>query len=855
MPRTGFLPTIGEPGGDLPVRGVLPNVISALQRSGTAVLVAPPGSGKTSLLPLALADAFEGTVIVAEPRRIATRAAAGRMAELLGESSGDTVGYSMRGDRRVSARTRIEVVTTGLLVRRLQHDPELAGVEAVVIDEVHERQLDTDLALAFLLDVRANLRTDLHLIATSATADTVALATLLGPVGRPAAVIDAPSTVHPVEVIFAPPAGPVPLLPDARVDPRLLDHVAAVVRKALAGSDGSVLVFLPGAAEIAAIARRLSDLPRVFALFGRQTAAEQDLALRGGQARRVVLSTAVAESSLTVPGVSIVVDAGLSREPRMDAGRGLGTLVTTKVSRSSADQRAGRAGREGPGRVYRCWSALSDSYLPDHPHPEIATADLTGFALAVADWGSPGGRSLALLDRPPEVALAAAEATLQALGALDAQGRITVRGRELARVPAPPRLARALLDGAALVGRERAAEVVALISEETGTGPDQYGHHGDDLVARWRGLRSGSDRSATSRWRQEVRRLSRTGDVHRPEARGTGAPVGDDLTAGIVVGLAFPERMARLRRPDGRSYLMAGGTGAELAPGTELLGSPWLAIAVADRPSGRAAAQIRAAATIELPTALEIGASQIRIENEIAWRYGGLVLHSRRLLGAIELSVQPLRNPDPMAVAAAIRSGLRREGLNILPWSRSAQGLRRRLALLHRVIGAPWPDVSDAGLLASVDTLLGSDLQRIRTERDFNGIDLTAALRRLLPWPAAARMHELAPERIEAPSGSLIPVDYSAIDFTGDGDPVLAVKVQEAFGWTDGPALADGRVPVVLHLLSPAGRPAAITSDLVSFWRQGYPQVRAELRSRYPRQAWPDDPLTAPAVRRPPRRT
>jgi ATP-dependent helicase HrpB len=388
------MPPVGAAGADLPVRVVLPAVIGELHRCGTAVLVAPPGSGKTTLLPLAVADAWPGRVIVAEPRRIATRAAARRMAQLVGAQPGERIGYAMRGERLVSPRTRVEVVTTGLLVRRLQRDQELAGVDAVVIDEVHERQLDTDLALAFCLDVRANLRPELRLVATSATPDTDRLAALLGSPGAPAPVVTAAAALHPVDVIFAPPTRPIPLLPDSKVDPRLLDHVAEVVRRAIKEGPGDVLVFLPGEAEIRVVAGRLADLDNVLRLFGRQTAAEQDLVLQPGVLpshghRRVVLTTAVAESSLTVPGVAIVVDAGLSREPRVDHSRGLGMLTTTKVSRSSATQRAGRAGRERPGRAYRCWSASDHEHLIPHQEPEIATADLTGFALAAADWGHP----------------------------------------------------------------------------------------------------------------------------------------------------------------------------------------------------------------------------------------------------------------------------------------------------------------------------------------------------------------------------------------------------------------------------------------------------------------------------------
>ena len=820
---------------DLPIRAAVPAVLDALTASGTAVVTAPPGSGKTTVLPLALADAYPGRVVVAEPRRIATRAAAVRMASSIGGSVGERVGYSVRGERRVSAATQVEVVTTGLLVRRLQHDPELAGVDVVIVDEVHERQLDTDLALAFGLDVRANLRPDLRLLATSATPDTERLAALLGSPDGPAPVVDAPGRVFPIDVVYAPPAVPLPLLADARVDPRLLDHVAAVVRRALGEAAGDVLVFLPGEAEIRAVLRRLTDVEHVLTLFGRQSAGEQDDVLRRSAHRRVVLTTAVAESSLTVPGVAIVVDAGLSREPRTDFARGLGSLTTVKVSRSSATQRAGRAGREGPGRVYRCWSELEQSYLTEHAAPEIVTADLTEFALAVADWGHPDGLGLALLDRPPAAALTAARQVLLGLGAVDEDGRITERGRRLAQVPVSPRLARALVDGARLVGADRAAELVAVLSEDSA--PDT-----DDLAHRWRQLRDGRDAAATSRWRQEIRRLRTAGGPAR-----TG--LADDAAAGIIAGLAYPDRLSRVR-PGTGNYLMAGGSGAALRPGSALYGLGWLAIASADRPVGRADARIRLAAPVDEATALELGSALVRTVREIRWEPGGLVMRERDVLGRITLAERPLTDADPTEIGAAVRDGVARSGLAVFRWSDAAVTLRRRLALLHHAVGAPWPDVTDEALLAALDDWLGPDLMKVRTPANLARIDTATALRRLLPWPEAARFDALTPERLEVPSGSVVRLDYSGVDFDGTGRPVLAVRIQEAFGWLDAPRIADGRVPVVLHLLSPAGRPAAVTSDLASFWRQGYPQARAQLRSRYPRHAWPDDPLTAQPTRR-----
>ncbi|MEV6283546.1 ATP-dependent helicase HrpB [Kribbella sp. NPDC051770] len=831
-----LLPESSVPGADLPVRAVLPSAVDAVRSRGTAVLVAPPGSGKTSLLPLALADALGGTVIVAEPRRMATRAAAARLASLVGEPLGQRVGYAMRGERSGGEGLRVEVVTTGLLVRRLQRDPELPGVSAIVIDECHERHLDADLLLAFCVDVRANLRPDLAIVATSATADTVRLSRALGD----APVVTASAALFEVGVEWAPPPVPVPLLPGGRVDPRLLDHVAGVVRRALGENDGDVLVFVPGEAEINGVARRLAG-ENVLPLYGRQSRAEQERALTPGAERRIVVTTSVAESSLTVPGVRVVVDSGLAREPRTDQSRGLGSLVTCRVSKSSADQRAGRAGREGPGRVYRCWSAVEHSHLDAHPAPEIAVADLAGFALDLAAWGAPGGAGLALLDAPPGVAMSAAAELLARLDAVDEDGRITERGRRMAAVGAHPRLARALLDGAARVGADRAREVVAMLSDDSGR------DFGDDLPARWKALRRGDDRGASARWKEETKRLGRGESSGarggRDESAGRGLP--DDLAVGVVVGLAYPDRIARARGADSATYQMSGGTGAALDEHSSLRTTPWLAIAVADRAPGRADARIRSAAPIDEQTARAVAGDLLSTTDQIRWDDGRVVTRRVEALGAIVLTDVPLAKPDPVLVQAAVRDGIRRSGLSVLRWSEAAVALRERLAFCHAHLGSPWPAVDDDALLAGLDEWLGSELASVRAARDLTRIDVASALRRLLPWPAATRFGELAPERLQVPSGSSVRLAYD-----GAEPPVLAVKLQEVFGWTATPTVADGRVPVVLHLLSPAQRPVAITSDLTSFWKQGYPQVRADLRARYPRHPWPEDPLTAVPTKR-----
>lgn len=859
--RTGAGGVIGAAlraeGRRLPVASVVPDLLAALDSHGAAVLAAPTGTGKTTLVPLLLADAAGGIgrVVVAEPRRMAARAAARRMAWLLGEPVGGTVGFTVRGERRVSDRTAVEVVTTGVLLQRLQRDPELAGVGAVMLDECHERHLDADTAMAFLLDVRAALRPELRLVAASATTDTAAWAALVG-----GPVVEAADVLHPVAVRWAPPDRPVRPPHGMRVDPTLLDHVAATVRRALREHDGDVLCFLPGTGEIARVAGLLgSGLGAdVLQLHGRAPTAVQDAALAPGERRRVLLATSVAESSLTVPGVRVVVDGGLAREPRTDHARGLGALTTVRVSRAAADQRAGRAGREAPGTVYRCWTEAEQARLPRRPAPEIALADLTSFALQAACWGDPDASGLGLLDPPPPGAMAAARATLLGLGAVDASGRALDRGRRLARIGVHPRLARALLDAADAVGPTRAAELTALLSEEL------PGSYGSDLTAAWRTARRADDPYAT-RWRAETRRLEsasrprklRGSDSSGEDGPGSGRPgdtagagragggagtdrgLGDDAAAGLVVALAFPERVAR-RRGAG-VYLMAGGTAAEVGPGFG--DAEWIAVAVADRGVGKAAARVRAAAVIDERTARQAAAGLLESYEEVRWAQGDVVARRVEQLGAIELASAPLRRADPELVRAALVEGLRAEGTGLLRWSREARDLRLRMAFVRRVLGDPWPDVSEEALLARAEQWLGGELASARRRADLERIDAGAALNRLLPWAsgAAGRFGELAPERIEVPSGSRVRVDYSG------EQPVLAVKLQELFGLRETPRVAG--VPVLVHLLSPAGRPAAVTADLASFWREGYRAVRAELRGRYPRHPWPEDPSTAAPTR------
>ncbi|MFE0476612.1 ATP-dependent helicase HrpB [Streptomyces sp. NPDC058947] len=827
----------------LPVRGALPALDDALEGHGTAVLVAPPGTGKTTLVPLALAGLLgEGParrVVVAEPRRIAARAAARRMAWLLGEQVGESVGYTVRGERVVGRHARVEVVTTGVLLQRLQRDPELAGVDVVVLDECHERHLDADTVAAFLWDVRETLRPELRLVAASATTDAQGWADLLG--GAP--VVEAHGAAHPVDVVWAPPVRAVRPPHGMRVDPALLTHVASVVRRALAEREGDVLCFLPGVGEIARVAGQLGepDGVDVLQVHGRAPAAVQDAVLVPGERRRVVLSTSVAESSLTVPGVRVVVDSGLAREPRVDHARGLSALTTVRASRAAGRQRAGRAGREAPGVVYRCWAEAEDARLPRFPSPEIKVADLTAFALQVACWGDPDASGLALLDPPPSGGMAAAREVLEAVGAVDSAGRATERGVALARLGLHPRLGRALLDAAPSVGAERAAEVVALLSEEA---PREYG---DDLAGALRRARRGGDAYA-ARWRSEVRRLralvsgaSRSPGREAPDVAGPRAQAPEERQVGVVAALAFPERVAR---SDGGSYLMVSGTRAEVGDGSALRGVPWLAVAVADRPVGKGHARVRLGAVVDEEVARLAAGALLEEREEVGWDGGDVVARRVERLGAVELAVRALRDADPQLVRGALLEGLRREGFGLLRWSPEAEVLRQRLAFLRHHLGEPWPDVGDDSLHARVHEWLEPELGRARRRADLARIDAGEALARLLPWASgeAGRLDELAPERMTVPSGSRIRIDY-----TRPEQPVLAVKLQEMFGLQESPRVAG--VPLLVHLLSPAGRPAAVTADLASFWRDGYKGVRAELRGRYPKHPWPEDPAGAEPTR------
>ena len=842
---------------DLPALSALSELRTALSTDPATpvLLTAPPGTGKTTMVPpqVALACArtpAPGRVVVTQPRRVAARAAARRLAGLLGEEVGATVGYAVRGERRTSPRTLIEIVTTGLLLRRIQADPALEGVGAVVLDEVHERSLEGDLLLALLMDARAALREDLPLIAMSATVETDRLAGLLG-----ARVIEATGAMHPVKELWAPSSS-------GRLGPRgvpreLLDHMAATTLRALEEHAGDALVFLPGAREVDDVVARLREAAptgvEVLPLHGRLPAGAQDAALAASAhgRRRVVVSTNVAESSLTVPGVRIVVDSTLAREPRLDVARSMSGLVTVGASRAAGVQRAGRAGRQGPGVVYRCCSPTDWARAPKSPTPEILAADLTRTALELALWGVPDGAGLAWIDEPPAAAMAAAREALAALG-LVADGALTPLGRAVAGVPAEVRPARALLEAAPILGVRRAAEAAALLTSDLRAADA-------DLPRLARHLRDGA--AGGGAWRAEARRLERAAGEHLAglgrEPTGAGSARGlaclpevrgrlDAQEAiALVAALAQPQWLAQRRgappRPGVEArYQTVAGTGLRLPADSPLADEQWLAVALVDRAPGSGEALIRAAAPIEQDMALQVAARWLTQEEQLSWQGGVLRSERVRRLGSMVIGRSAGRAPGPQEVAEAVVEAVRSEGLGILAWDEQARALRARLALLHEHLGEPWPAMDESRLLERAEEWLGPAARGAASSSSvrLGSLGVEEALRALLPWPQAAHLEDLVPQRLEVPSGSLVRVDYGQ-------RPTLAVAVQECFGWQETPRIVQGRVPVLIHLLSPARRPVAVTDDLASFWRQGYPQVRAELRGRYPKHAWPEDPWAA----------
>ena len=850
----------------LPVTRALGDIAAATRPGACAVVTAPPGTGKTTLLPPAVAVALaeagtNGRVLVTQPRRVAARAAARRIARLLGEEVGGQVGYSVRGDSRVSERTRVEMVTPGVALRRLQRDPELPGVSALIVDEFHERDLDTDLALAFALDARSALRDDLFVALTSATLEASRTVDFLrASTGEEPALVDIPGDIFPLELRYAPPprgVEAVGAIGNERVGVRreYLAHVARTVEETVASTEGSVLVFLPGVGEIETVRGnlRLGDVP-VLTLHGQLSAAEQDRALSPASGRRVILSTSIAESSLTVPGVSVVVDAGLAREPRFDAGRSLSSLVTVPAALARLEQRAGRAARTGPGIAVRVMDSVDVARRPAQSAPGIATQDLTDARLQVASWGTPV-EELALLDTPPAGTWEAAGQRLSSLGAIDEAGAATAAGRKLASLPLDPPLGKALLASSGVLGASKAARFVALLSEDVRAPGADLGAW-ERRLGRGGASDAGVGKTQAARVKETQARLERL-------ARRLPASASDDALASVAArqektrtredelaltcALAYPEWIAR-RRPGSMAYILAGGVGAELPQGSPLEGQEWLAVASIDRAPASRHARILAAVPLSEEDALAAGGALLETHTQASIDKGALKATRTRALGAIPLASAPASSLSEEEATALVAEHLAARGLGDLGWGKEASSLRERMRVLHEVLGDPWPDVSDEALAGSAHEWLAPWAKRLAQGGSLSSVSMLDALRSMLPWPQAARLDELAPEKMPIPAGGTRPIDWSG------AHPVLTLRVQQAFGWTDTPRLVDGRVPLVLHLTDPAGRPAAVTSDLTSFWAGPYRDVRAQLRGRYPKHPWPEDPLNAEPTNRAKRR-
>ncbi|MBN9046842.1 MAG: ATP-dependent helicase HrpB [Rhizobiales bacterium] len=807
---------------DLPVTRILPALDAALAGHASAVLVASPGAGKTTLVPIHLLDAGwrgNGVIVLLEPRRLAARAAARRMASLLNEEPGETVGYRMRLESKVSAKTRILVVTEGVFARMILDDPDLKGVACVLFDEFHERSLDADFGLALALDVQAALRGDLKILVMSATLDGARVASLLGD----APVIESEGRAYPVEIRHR----------DRKSDERIEDAMARAIRDALADETGSILAFLPGQGEIERTARLLEDrLPAnvvLAPLYGAMEGRDQDAAIKPAPQgrRKVVLATSIAETSITIDGVRVVIDSGLARLPKYEPATGLTRLETVRAARAAVDQRAGRAGRTEPGVAIRLWHEGQTAALPAFAPPEILEADLSGLLLDCAAWGVTDPATLAFLDAPPKPALAEARALLTRLGALDASGRLTPDGEAMRALALPARLAHMVAEAGKRGEAQAAAELAVLLTER--------GLGGNDPDLETRVSRFRSDRTERAmRAKGLARRLAAS-------VPNKGAPAGS--TIGRMLIDAYPDRIAKARGATGQ-FLLANGRGGEIDAGLSLSRAPWLVVADMTGRAGRA--RILSTAEVSETDIRAALGEKIESGRQVVYDPEKNALRAREgsRIGAIALSEKPLSAPSGPAADEGVIAAVREHGLAILPWSKEAEILRRRLGWLHRGLGDPWPSMDDEHLLAKLDDWLLPFLTGEAQLSRIPGHALKNGLMSLVPFDLQRSVDRLAPTHFEVPTGSHIPIRYDA------EEPVIAVRVQELFGLGEHPSIANGKVPLLLELLSPAHRPIQITRDLPGFWKGSWADVRSDMRGRYPKHVWPEDPANAQATRR-----
>lgn len=823
----------------LPIHDVLTELCSVLQCSTSAVLAAPPGSGKTTIVPLELLKQswFEGDILMLEPRRLAARAAAARMADLLGEKVGASVGYRVRFDTCVSSKTRIEVVTEGILTRRLQRDPELEGVGLVIFDEFHERSIHADLALALTLDIMSGLRDDLRLLIMSATLDTLAVSELLGGAqvimggGRPWPVIH-----HYLE---------------REPEKNIPETAANGVRRALGKTQGDILVFLPGTGEIRRTEQllldQLGESVGIYPLYGDLSREAQDSVIRpqkGGK-QRVVLATSIAETSLTIEGIQTVIDSGWSRVPRFNPNSGLTRLETVRVSLASANQRAGRAGRLGPGVCYRLWSEQTQARLPAYHPPEILDADLVPLVLELAQWGVEDPEPLKWMNNPPAGAFAQAKELLQALDGLDERGRITSAGQEMAALSLHPRLAHMLLQAAVRGQLELATDLAGLMSERDiirRRRGEAISVDVDDrlqLLQLWRRKGNGAAAAAGADSRA-CAQLDRAGGQWRKQIKVENRDL-PALSSGGLMSLAYPDRIAKWKGGDNSEYLLSSGRVVRLPEGDVLGGCPFLVVPLLD--AGKRKGRVFLASTIDLQEIRETQRRHIILNDRVEWDKGSSAVMARReeRLGALLLSSTHSDSSDPEDVLKAMQEGIRLSGLDILPWSREAREWQARLCSLRQwQPDSDWPDLSDQWLLENLQDWLGSWLNGISRKAHLKRLNMLTILHSRLQWNQQQSMDQMVPTHIQVPSGSRKRLEYRP----GEA-PVLAVRLQELFGLEDTPTVCRGEIKVVLHILSPAQRPIQVTQDLKGFWQRTYTEVKKELKGRYPKHYWPDDPTTA----------